>query len=169
MKKYLIIFILIFSAGSTKIIAQAFQNGDFVIDVGTSIRSYNDGIGSNHLYIGLLASAEKGVHKWIGVGGSLGTGFYKGAPIYIGGSGSLHLLQMIEDLSGSELGTAKLDIALKPSLGLYFGSFAGTSYSNLRWGTSIYARYYINDNFALYVETGRPAIGYLVGGVSYKF
>lgn len=172
MKKILIslITIICFSIAETN--AQAFTAKNFNLDIGASF-GYRIWGGGN---VGVLLSAEKGVHKWIGVGAYTGIQYNFGGFLYgskyvsvpVGATGSFHFYQMISDLVGKEIGSDKLDIAIKHSLGVRV-SIANPVGVNFDWGTSLLARYYFSEAIGIYAEVGYPVQGNAIVGLAVKF
>ncbi len=175
MKKLLLVLSVILFFGHQEMNAQAFSAKDFNIDLGYVIGSHHGAFYSP----GVMLSAEKGVHKWIGVGAYAGIQY--NLPTYlifisvgeehlsvpVGASGSFHFYQMISDLVGKEMGSDKLDLSIKHALGVRF-DFESSLRPRFDWGTSVRARYYLKDKLGLYLEVGNPAMGNVVFGLTVK-
>lgn len=176
MKKIVIVLGVIFSVLVADLNAQAFQAKNFNIDFGYVINSHR--AGAAFYSPGLMVSAEKGVHKWIGVGAyggfqyniawNWGWGGSSSIAVPFGGTGSFHFYQMISDLVGKEIGSDKLDLAIKHSFGARL-DFDNPLRVRFDWGTSLNARYFISDNFGVYLEAGYPAMGNVIIGGAVKF
>lgn len=128
---------------------------------------------------------ELGVHEYITVGPFVGFGRwdyryvnynYSWSFYHLGARGSFHLTTLINELLGNEIDAEKIDLYLTVMSGLEIRNYSSTYYSDLYdnsyrifIGPSAGFRYYLSNNFALYVEGGRGALGALNFGVSVKF
>lgn len=178
MKKIIVILSVFLSVLAFDGNAQAFKAKNFNIDFGYVVNSHRSG--AAFYSPGLMVSLEKGVHKWIGVGAYAGFQYNIGARYWgygsyndyvavpFGATGSFHFYQMISDLVGKEIGSDKLDIAIKHSFGARF-DFQNPLNVNFDWGTSLVARYFFTEKFGVYLEAGYPAMGNIVIGGALKF
>lgn len=175
-KKIIILIAILISFNVSKSNAQAFQAKNLNIDLGYVIGSHRGAFYSP----GVMLSIEKGIHKWIGIGVYGGVqynlaylgwgGVYGGNSLSVplGATGSFHFYQMISDLVGKEIGSNKLDLAAKLSLGTRL-DFENPLTLRFDWGTSVTARYFFTEKFGVYAEVGYPAMGNLIAGVALKF
>lgn len=178
MKKIVLVLCVMLSVLVVDVNAQAFKAKNFNIDFGYVINSHRGGYA--FYSPGFMVSFEKGVHKWIGVGAYGGFQYNVGTTIWgwggtrdrvsvpFGGTGSFHFYQMISDLVGKEIGSDKLDLAIKHSFGARL-DFDDPLVVRFDWGTSLNARYFFTDNFGVYLEAGYPAMGNLIIGGAVKF
>ncbi len=174
MKKYLIFltFILGLIGVQKTANAQAFSTQGVHMDLGYIVGSYS----GNILSPGVLLSFEKGVHKWIGIGGYVGSqyvitsknssaGYLSISP---GISGYFHFYQMIADLTGANMAADKLDISVKHTLG--FRTFlTNPVVTGFDFGIAANLRYYFTNSFGVYVEAGVFSSRSLVVGLAFKF
>jgi hypothetical protein len=165
-----IVAVLAFASQNT--MAQAYQQGDKLLNVGIGLGTYGAG------GLGFGGSFEYGIHDAISVGalaGYSGRGNYLGSGVRwsvltIGARGSYHFNELLN------LTDDKID--------LYAG--VGLGYRNISWdyngvglgngyGTGgviflghIGGKYYLQPNLALFAELG-SGFGTLQAGVAFKF
>lgn len=182
MRKTILILAVLFTA-VVSANAQGFDKTKFNLDLGYAFGSHAGAFYSP----GVLVSFEKGVHKWIGVGGYAGYqyNFYAGNifgwngynrhSIPLGVSGAFHFYQMIGDLVEEDIEQDKLDIALKTSFGIRLDILQHNLANNYKpkayfdFGVSAQLRYFFTESFGVYTEVGYPAMGGLVVGMAFKF
>ncbi len=153
----------------------------------------------NYSYLGsrslsvppMSAYYELGVHEYITVGPFFGyaqwsyrytflnsTSNYTWSFMHIGARGSFHLVSLLNEAFGDSFDEEKIDIYLTAMSGLEFRNYSFQSginpenYDN-RWriffGPIAGIRYYFSDNFAVYFEGGRGALGAASIGITTRF
>jgi hypothetical protein len=186
----LIFTILIMSTGiASHAAAQAGANGDFsdtrLAGAGMFL-SYSYGfLGTRSLSIPPITGYyEFGVHEYITAGpfASFARWNYRYAGwnyswsfFQLGGRGSFHLTSFLNDTFDGNIDEEKWDLYITMLAGLEFRGYDGgsavdpTSYHNrtrLFLGPVAGARYYFNDNMAVFLEGGAGSLGALLLGVS---
>ena len=137
MKKLSLVIVLALVLTGTAF-SQAFQKGDKLLSIGVGAASYihlgNNGYYSNYYYGGyysriagvLTFQAEFGIHKYVGLGFSVGAGGTGGygywdpeivAPATI--LANCHFYQIIADKTGKNIHADKLDIYAGLNVGVY--------------------------------------------------
>ncbi len=177
---------------SSKIAAQkkSYQNEN-LIGAGISLGYYSYGFaGSRSMGVPpLSAYYEKGVHDYFTVGPFVGFARWSYSSSYagdwkyswtfinVGARGSFHATGFLNDILGMEMDEEKIDWYLTLLLGMEFrnykddyGGHGGihSNTSNFFIGPSAGVRYYVSDNFAIFAEGGRGALGALTFGVSLR-
>lgn len=187
--------IMICGIGASKSSAQVIDPGDYndvrLAGLGISVGYYGYGLaGTRSLSIPPLnLYYEMGVHDKITVGPFLSyarwsfryTGFgsdyrYNWSFLSVGGRGSYHATSIINEWFDAEIDENTWDIYGTLFVGLEFRSYnhTGDSFFDTDPANSVHffigpvlgARYYLNDRFSIYAESGRGALGVLTLGVS---
>lgn len=163
---FAIVALLAFSAQG--VMAQSYQQGDKLLNVGIGVGTYGGG------GIGFGGSIEFGIHDAISVGalaGYSGRNYlgYKWSVLTFGARGSYHFNELLN------LDNDKID--LYAGLGVGYRNFNwdyngfGNTYS---YGSGIVflghlgGRYYLNPNLGIFAELG-SGFGTLQAGVAFKF
>lgn len=135
----------------------------------------------------LTAFYEKGIHEKITVGPFVSyaqwsydyvSWGYNWSFFQVGGRGSYHLTSLLNEWFDSEIDESKWDIYATLLVGFEFRSFSydddfgdGLDYDNdwrLFIGPLAGTRYFLNDNFTLFLEAGRGSLGAFTFGVTYN-
>lgn len=178
MKKFLSIFAVAVAFFATSVQAQngmpkisepVFAKGD---NIASLTIGYGWGFGQRLVWENAVASWMDG-RMTVGVGAAFNNCFdfnryWFGDQLGLGAVGSFHY-QFID----------KLDTYVQIGLGVrchitnynddyVWGSYS-TTYWGLDWTSSLGARWYFNDNFAVNAELGYTAGSYLMAGVTWKF
>lgn len=189
MKKVLIIFALLLT--TTTVFSQAFSgkgSSNLFLGIGLNVHTTKFSSHPNLMqiqgwnttsYFALNGHYEYGVHKYIGVGASVGLEFagnmhprvyyhnvdlaYGGFAIPIGVFGNFHFLQLIADnanksfaekldvYAGISLGTGVSIATVKSAYKNHHSSRVGALFFG---GTHVGVRYLLSDNFGVYGELG---------------
>ena len=128
---------------------------------------------------------EFGVHEYVTLGPFAGMGRwdyryinsdYSWTFYHLGARGSFHLTNIINEVLGGDIDEEKIDWYVSILSGLEIRNFNSQTFPELYDNTvRIFigpitgVRYYLGDNFAIYAEGGRGALGVLSFGVSLKF
>jgi hypothetical protein len=169
MKKLILSFCLFLGfifVSNSHVQAQAFQEGDMVVNAGIGLGSTYNWAGS--LGVPLGGGLEYGISNLevgtLGIGGDFGFVSGSGLTIfYMGGRGTYHLNELlnVED--------EHLDIY--GGLGIYYRNFSyngvGTFGSGIIGTFHLGSRYYFSDNVGAYAELGNNW-GWLNVGVAVK-
>lgn len=174
MKKLSLVIVLALVLTGTAF-SQAFQKGDKLLSIGVGAASYihlgNNGYYSNYYYGGyysriagvLTFQAEFGIHKYVGLGFSVGAGGTGGygywdpeivAPATI--LANCHFYQIIADKTGKNIHADKLDIYAGLNVGSGIGFFPESEslYPLLVVGPQAGVRYYFKPGVAVHGEFG---------------
>jgi len=183
MKKiYVILFSLSFIFVSN-INAQSFEQGLLSVSPGINLGGF--GLYGSGSGLPLVASAEYGIHEYIGVGPyvgfvnyNYGSGSFKYNYkfITVGVRGDFHYTTLLEELLEGDLSSDKLDLYVALLLGYrtvaYSGpdgtTFRGLYNNNVSSGITLGGRYYVNEKFAIFAEVGRSLYGALNLGVTIR-
>lgn len=174
MKKLLssLLILALLSFFSEGAMAQAYQKGDKLLNLGIGLGTYGAG------GIGLGGSFEYGIHEAISVGalaGFSGRANYLGSGVRwsvltIGARGSYHFNELLN------LDTDQIDLYAGLGLGYrniswnYNGSGLGNGYGSggILFLGHIGGRYYLKPNLGIFAELG-SSFGVLQAGVAFKF
>jgi hypothetical protein len=189
MKKKIALIAALFLAITSTTQAQnfAYQQGDNLLNIGTSFGYYDFGFGATWgrrymLVPPITVAYEKGVHEYFSFG--LFAGYsawnYRNAGEnyllqYFGGGarGSFHFWGLLMDFLDADIENEKLDVYFLGSLGLVFESRTFPNNSGVRLNGSpllinLGIRYYVKPNLALFIEGGQGFNGFGVFGVTFK-
>ncbi len=164
-------------------------NGVSLLGAGFSLGYYSYGyLGSRSMSVPpLTASYELGLHEYITAGPFLGyarwnysySNFnYHWSFIHAGGRASFHLSSILNEIFDNSIDESRVDWYLTLLAGMEMrrystsGSNFPEDYSNdyrIFIGPIGGVRYYIGNNFALYFEGGRGALGALSFGITSRF
>jgi hypothetical protein len=128
---------------------------------------------------------ELGVHEYVTLGPFAGMGKWEYRYVnsdytwtfyHLGARGSFHLSNIINEVLGADIDENKIDFYISILSGLEIRNFSSEAFPDLYDNTiRIFigpitgVRYYLGNNFAIYAEGGRGALGFLSFGVSLKF
>ncbi len=133
----------------------------------------------------IKAYYEYGIHEYVTIGPFVGmarwsyryiNSDYSWTFYQVGARGSLHLVSLINNVLDANIDESKVDWYITVLSGLEIRNYSSQTFPDLYdnrvrviLGPITGVRYYIGDNFALFAEGGRGALGYLSLGVSLKF
>lgn len=183
MKKYylsILVCLSIFSFTSVK----AVEKGDFVIQPSLNLGGFGYSGFSGGFNLGVTANLEYTVHDYVSVGGYVGynssiNSVYSYSRIGFGARGIFHFWELIENATGSDLKSDKLDIYLPVHLGYHIYRF-DSKYTNqyggvyspksgqFRAGGGLGIRYYFNPSIAAALEVGAMEMSWAKIGVAIK-
>lgn len=128
---------------------------------------------------------EFGVHEYVTLGPFAGMGRwdyryinsdYTWTFYHLGARGSFHLTTIINDVLDADIDEDKIDWYISVLSGLEIRNFNSQTFPDLYdnrvrifLGPITGVRYYLGNNFAIYAEGGRGALGVLSFGVSLRF
>ena len=128
---------------------------------------------------------EFGVHEYVTIGPFIGIGRWDYLYVnndfswtyyHLGARGSFHLTNIINEVLGGNIDEDKIDFYITVLSGLeirYFNNKISPEQDETNFsiflGPITGVRYYLGNNFAIYAEGGRGALGVLSFGVSLKF
>ncbi len=164
----------------------AYNQGDMIVQLGLSFGTYGygfDAIGNRGFALPTTASFELGLHEYVSAGAYLGYANWNYNPIdnrfrvFVAGvKGSFHYLPLINEALDFGLEESNWDFYLTLMFGLQSYSwkndfvYAGDlSATGLTFGGVLGFHYLFNQNWGIYFEGGRGALGYLTAGASYTF
>lgn len=162
--------------------------GKILVGGGLSLGYYNYGfLGSRSISVPPLnAYIEYGVHEFITAGAFVGYGRwsydylstnsgYSWSFLNAGARGSVHITRFFNEVFGQDIDEEKIDWYISILGGLEIRGYNSTLYPDLYDNTTRVflgpvtgVRYYLGNNFALYLEGGRGSLGYLTFGLSAK-
>jgi hypothetical protein len=162
-------------------------NGVSLLGGGLFIGYYGYGFfGTRSLSIPPLnAYYELGVHEYVTLGPFVGIGRwdyryinsdYTWTFYHLGARGSFHLSNIINEVLDASIDEDKIDWYISVLSGVEIRNFSSQAFPELYdnsirifFGPITGVRYYLGNNFAVYAEGGRGALGVLSFGVSLKF
>jgi len=128
---------------------------------------------------------EFGVHEYVTLGPFAGmarwdyrwsNSDYTWTFYHLGARGSFHLTNIINEVLGGDIDEDKIDWYVSVLSGLEIRNFDSQTFPDLYenrvrifLGPITGVRYYLGNNFAIYAEGGRGALGVLSFGVSLRF
>ncbi|MFW5757873.1 MAG: hypothetical protein ACOCUQ_03745 [Bacteroidota bacterium] len=162
--------------------------GKILLNGGLSLGYYNYGfMGSRTISVPPInAFLEYGMHEFISTGFFAGYGrwtydylsgsSYSWSFINAGARGSIHITRFFNDVFDQDIDEEKIDWYVSLLAGLEIRGYNSDLYPDLYdnrtrgfLGPVSGVRYYLGNNFAIYLEGGRGALGYLTFGLSSKF
>lgn len=169
----------------------AYQKGDKLLNIGTSLGYYGYGYFGNKsgFTLPVNASFEYGITDQVSVGPyvgyarwsyeyNVGAGNtkYSWSFLAVGARGTFHYTELLNELTGGDINEEKIDLYVSILMGLEFRSYKDDSgydyYSNdtvLKLGPNVGVRYLLSKNIGVYAEGGRGSFGWLNFGFSAKF
>ncbi|MFP4289002.1 MAG: hypothetical protein ACLFQS_07070 [Bacteroidales bacterium] len=161
--------------------------GTILVNGGFSLGYYNYGfLGSRSISVPPITGViEYGVHEFITAGVFAGYGrwtydylsgsSYSWSFINAGARGSVHITRFFNEVFDQDIDEEKIDWYVSLLGGLEIRGYNSTLYPDLYdnktrvfLGPISGVRYYLGNNFSIYLEGGRGALGYLTFGVSAK-
>jgi hypothetical protein len=196
MKRVLIFFIVIFifhtasAQGNQTVEVEygglAYNQGDRIAQLGISFGTYAYGFGDiedRGFTLPTTASFELGLHEYVSAGAYLGFASWNYSTIdnrfnvFVAGvKGSFHYLPLINEALDFGLEESDWDFYFTLMFGLQsyswkndFINAGDLNTTELALSGVLGFRYLFNQNWGIYFEGGRGAIGYLTVGASYTF
>ncbi len=162
-------------------------SGTSLVGGGLSLGYYNYGFsGSRSVSVPPLnAYYEFGFHEFITGGPFAGygrwdygyqTSNYTWSFTHLGARGSFHVTRFLNEVFDNDIDEEKIDWYITIMSGIEVRSYNSTVYPDLYdnrmrifFGPIAGIRYYLGNNFAIYFEGGRGALGALSFGISTRF
>lgn len=164
----------------------AYNQGDRIAQLGISFGTYSYGFGDiedRGFTLPLTASFELGLHEYISAGAYMGYANWNYSTldnrfnVFVAGvKGSFHYLPLVNEALDLGLDESDWDFYLTLMLGTQSYSwkndfvYAGDLHdTKLVYSAVAGFRYLFNQNWGIYFEGGRGAMGYLTVGCAYTF
>lgn len=162
--------------------AQSFRKGGIYTSLGLGVGqlfhvpSSNSSLSSVWSITGQLKfQTEFGIHKYVGLGFQVGAGVGSRWPGFaelngpVGMMANFHFYQLIDDKSGKDLHSDKLDIYAGLSLGTGLAFYPDFNEVNplLYFGPHVGVRYYFTKKFGLNAEIGHGST-IVMGGIVFR-
>ena len=164
----------------------AYNQGDKIVQLGISFGTYGygfDTIGNRGFALPTTASFELGLHEYVSAGAYLGYANWnyntldnRFSAFVAGVKGSFHYLPLINEALNFGLEESDWDFYLTLMFGLqsyswkndfvYAGDLNDTEFA---FSGVLGFKYLFNQNWGIYFEGGRGALGYLTVGGAYTF
>ncbi|MEX0811698.1 MAG: hypothetical protein WD048_05740 [Chitinophagales bacterium] len=159
---------------------RGFNKGKVVPQLGIGLGGYGyyPGVAVRRGFtIPVVFGIEGGVHDYVGVGGYFGVATRRynsrtrrATTLSTGARGTFHFYNMIEDLTGADLFTDKLDIYVGVLMGYEQNLYSHEVNSRGRFfgGGMVGIRYYPTSVFGVYAEVGRNVLSFINLGVAFR-
>lgn len=167
---------------------RGFNKGKIVPQIGIGLGTYyyTPGYVGRSFAVPVVFGIEGGVHDYVGVGGYFGfvTRRYdrsynwngvrreRVSTLSTGARGTFHFYNMIEDLTGADLFTDKLDIYVGVLLGYEHNIYSDENIDSYRGrffgGGMVGVRYYPTKCFGIYAEVGRNVLSFINLGAAFR-
>lgn len=160
---------------------RGFNKGKIVPQLGIGLGNYGYYYSGtlyrgNRFILPLIFGIEGGVHDYVGVGGYFGFGTRRYNDktrrvtlLSTGAKGTFHFYNMIEDLTGANLFTDKLDIYVGVVLGYERDIYSHESDRHRFFGGGLLGvRYYPTSVVGVYLEVGRNVLSVVNLGVAFR-
>lgn len=166
--------LLMFTSLNLSLSAQSFRQGELTISPGVGVGNF----GIAGLYTGvnslpIVVNGEYGLTDQFGAGAFVGVRYWFGSNIdlspsfAIGARGVAHLFPILNSNFDTDIDDSQIDVYLAANIGIearpqYLGISQGARFI---LGPVLGGRFYLTDNFGLFVELGAGALSYASGGV----
>lgn len=156
---------------------KAFQKGNVMLSIGVGAGVYGHSVNGLAFSLPFIFNADFGVHDYVSVGGYAGfwtskSGGNRYNSTHIGGRGSFHFWQLIDDKVDADMKGDKLDIYATIWLGYNLRKVDNSTIlfaNRLRGGSQIGVRYFVSNGFGFFLEVGGTPTSYSNIGLTFKF